>query len=323
MAGFDEVIAALPALPAILGAHLLLIVVPAGVAFLALWVWKGNPFRRRKIQPGFAPSHAIRREVFYSLLTALIFALNGVFIYVSMARGWTLIYTHVADYGWLYGAFSLAATIVLHDAYFYWTHRLMHHPRLFHRVHRLHHESHSPSPWAAYAFAPVEAVIQAMFLTILIFVLPLHVTVIYLFMLHMIVRNVVGHSGFELFPRGTPAHALLGVLTTNTHHDLHHSAMGSNYGLYFTWWDRLAGTEHPDYRAVFDRVTRRRQRPAAAPLHAAVTWSPATAGDESAGYGTPTDTTSSAEPPGGSKVCEMSGTGPRSGPAGATAPARR
>ena len=265
MAGFDELIAALPALPAILGAHFLLIVVPAGAAFLALYVWKGNPLRRRKIQPGFAPSHEIRREVFYSLLTALIFAFNGVFIYVSMAQGWTLIYTHVADYGWLYGAFSLAATIVLHDAYFYWTHRLMHHPRLFHRVHRLHHESHSPSPWAAYAFAPMEAVVQALFLTILIFVLPLHVTVIYLFMLHMIVRNVVGHSGFELFPRGTAAHAVLGVLTTNTHHDLHHSSRGSNYGLYFTWWDRLAGTEHPDYRAVFDRVTRRQERPASAP----------------------------------------------------------
>ena len=260
MAGFDDLVATLPVWPAILGAHLLLIVVPAGVAFLCLWTWKGNPLRHRKIQPGFAPSHAIRREIRYSLLTALVFALNGVFIYVSMAKGWSLTYTQVADYGWLYGVFSLAATIVLHDAYFYWTHRLMHHPLLFERFHRLHHESHSPSPWAAYAFAPMEAVVQAMFLTILIFVLPLHVTVIYLFMIHMIVRNVIGHSGFELFPRGVPAHAVFGVFTTCTHHDLHHSSRGSNYGLYFTWWDRLAGTEHPNYREAFYRVTGGRER---------------------------------------------------------------
>ena len=285
MAGHDELLAALPAWPVILAAHVLLIVVPAGVAFVTLWVWRGNPFRRRKIQPGFAPAHAIRREVFYSLLTAFIFALNGVFIYVAMANGWTLIYTDFADYGWLYGAFSLALTIVLHDAYFYWTHRLMHHPRLFDRFHRVHHESQSPSPWAAYAFAPLEAVIQAMFLTILIFVLPLHVTVIYLFMLHMIVRNVVGHSGFELFPRGMPAHAVLGVLTTNTHHDLHHSSKGCNYGLYFTWWDRLAGTEHPNYREVFDRVTRRWESPADSPLSAPVTWRPVVVGNERAGCG--------------------------------------
>ncbi len=283
MAAFDDLIAALPAWPTILGVHLLLIVVPAGIAFLALWVWKGNPLRRRKIQPGYAPSHAVRREIFYSLQTALIFALNGVFIYVAMAKGWSLTYTEVADYGWLYAVFSLAATIVLHDAYFYWTHRLMHHPRLFDRFHRLHHESHSPSPWAAYAFAPLEAVVQALFLTILIFVLPLHVVVIYLFMLHMIVRNVIGHSGFEFFPRGTPAHAVFGLLTTNTHHDLHHSSTGSNYGLYFTWWDRLAGTEHPRYREVFDRVTRGRESPAAPSSRTAVTWTPAAAANESAG----------------------------------------
>ncbi|MDE0387470.1 MAG: sterol desaturase family protein [Rhodospirillales bacterium] len=285
MAGHDELLAALPAWPVILAAHLLLIVVPAGAAFLALYAWKGNPFRGRKIQPGFAPSHAIRREVFYSLLTAFIFALNGVFIYVAMANGWTLIYSDFADYGWLYGVFSLAVTIVLHDAYFYWTHRLMHHPRLFDRFHRLHHESHSPSPWAAYAFAPLEAVIQAMFLTILIFILPLHVTVIYLFMLHMIVRNVIGHSGFELFPRGMPGHAVFGVLTTITHHDLHHSSNGSNYGLYFTWWDRLAGTEHPKYREAFDRVTHGQAASADSPLSAPVTWNPGATDNESAQRG--------------------------------------
>ena len=195
-----------------------------------------------------------------------------------MANGWTLIYTDFADYGWLYGAFSWRRPSFFTMPKFYWTHRLMHHPRLFDRFHRLHHESHSPSPWAAYAFAPLEAVIQAMFLTILIFVLPLHVTVIYLFMLHMIVRNVVGHSGFELFPRGMPGHAVFGVLTTNTHHDLHHSSRGSNYGLYFTWWDRLAGTEHPNYREAFDRVTRRQGEPAAPPLSAPVIWSPAATG---------------------------------------------
>lgn len=266
MAGLENLIGMLPAWPAILGAHLLLIVVPATAAFLALCVWKGNPFHKRKIQPGPALSNAIWREVRYSLLTALIFALNGVCIYAFMANGWTLIYTRVADHGWAYWAFSLGATIVLHDAYFYWTHRLMHHPRLFDHFHRLHHESHSPSPWAAYAFAPAEAVVQAAFLTIVIFLLPLHVSVIYLFMLHMIVRNVIGHSGFELFPRGTPAHAVFGVLTTNTHHDLHHSCGGGiNYGLYFTWWDRLAGTEHPNYREIFDRVTHGPRRSASPP----------------------------------------------------------
>ena len=255
MVDFGGLIVALPAWLMILGGQLLLIVIPAGAAFLFLYRWKGNPFRGRKIQPDSARSATIWREVRYSILTAMIFALNGFCIFLLMSWGWTLIYAELSELGWLYGVISLIAAIILHDAYFYWTHRLMHHLRLFHLFHRLHHESHSPSPWAAYAFTPLEAVVQTMFLTLLIFVLPLHVSVIYLFMFHMIVRNVVGHSGFELFPRGIAAHRVFGILTTNTHHDLHHSAKAGNYGLYFTWWDRICGTENPDYRETFARVT--------------------------------------------------------------------
>ncbi|MEP6859607.1 MAG: sterol desaturase family protein [Deltaproteobacteria bacterium] len=45
----------------------------------------------------------------------------------------------------------------------YWTYRAMHHPWLFRRVHRIHHLPHNPSPWAAYAFAPGEALVHALF----------------------------------------------------------------------------------------------------------------------------------------------------------------
>ena len=255
MADFGNLIAGLPAWLMILGGQILLIVIPASAAFLVLYRWKGNPFQGRKIQPGTARPATVRREVRYSILTAMVFALNGFCIFMLMSQGWTLVYPEMSDLGWLYGVFSLITAIILHDAYFYWTHRLMHHRLLFHLFHRLHHESHSPSPWAAYAFTPLEAVVQTMFLTVLIFVLPLHVSVIYLFMVHMIVRNVIGHSGFELFPRGIAAHRVFGILTTNTHHDLHHSAKAGNYGLYFTWWDRICGTENPDYRKTFARVT--------------------------------------------------------------------
>lgn len=70
----------------------------------------------------------------------------------------------------------------------------------------------------------------------------------------MIVRNVIGHAGVEIFPRGFvhgPFHALS---TTTTHHALHHRRSDVNYGLYFPWWDRFMRTEHPAYEATFDAV---------------------------------------------------------------------
>jgi sterol desaturase/sphingolipid hydroxylase (fatty acid hydroxylase superfamily) len=64
----------------------------------------------------------------------------------------------------------------------------------------------------------------------------------------MIVRNVMGHAGVELMPRALADSRWFGWINATTHHDLHHQSFHYNYGLYFTWWDRLMGTEHPAYR---------------------------------------------------------------------------
>ncbi len=253
----DDVINAFTAWPDIFVSDLLRYAVPAGAAFLGLWVWRRHPFRRRKIQAARPAAKHLWREIRFSLLTVIIFSLNGLGILTLIEADLTRVYGDIADYGWLYWVASLVALVVLHDTYFYWTHRLMHWRPLFKWMHHLHHRSHNPSPWAAYAFAPPEAAVHAVFLTMLVLVMPLHPTVIFIFLLHMILRNVVGHSGFELFPRGTPSHRVLGLSTTTTHHDLHHSSVNGNYGLYFTWWDRLMGTEHPHYRETFERVTNR------------------------------------------------------------------
>ena len=45
------------------------------------------------------------------------------------------------------------------------------------------------------------------------------------------------------------------ILDTPTHHIMHREKVGSNYGLYFNWWDRLMGTNHADYERRFARVS--------------------------------------------------------------------
>jgi sterol desaturase/sphingolipid hydroxylase (fatty acid hydroxylase superfamily) len=58
-------------------------------------------------------------------------------------------------------------------------------------------------------------------------------------------------------PARADGRPLFDWLTTTTHHDLHHAQAGWNYGLYFTWWDRLMGTEHPEYHARFAAAVRK------------------------------------------------------------------
>jgi uncharacterized protein (DUF2147 family) len=141
----------------------------------------------------------------------------------------------------------------------------MHDPRLFRRMHRRHHLSHNPSPFTAYSFDLGEAAVMASFVPLWMILVPTPWTTIGLFMLHQIVRNTLGHSGYELMPAGRDGRPLFGFLTTTTHHDLHHAEAGWNYGLYFTWWDRLMGTEHPEYRARFAAAVRKPDRSAGSP----------------------------------------------------------
>jgi sterol desaturase/sphingolipid hydroxylase (fatty acid hydroxylase superfamily) len=44
-------------------------------------------------------------------------------------------------------------------------------------------------------------------------------------------------------------------LNTPTHHAMHHEKMRGNYGIYFNFWDRLMGTNHPHYEVRFLEIT--------------------------------------------------------------------
>ncbi len=229
------------------------LVAASGLAVI-LAVFAG-PLAGRRIQSKRASKADVRREIAYSINTALMFSLVGFAVYVGSKHGIFRIYG-----GDLPGAgrllLELATIVLLHDAYFYWAHRAMHSRRLFRRVHRLHHKSRTPTPWAAYAFSAPEAVIEAGILPLAGLFLPLHELTVLLFVTHMIVRNVIGHAGVELFPSWWLRAPLLRAITTTTHHDLHHTHGGYNFGLYFTWWDRWMNTEHPEYESRFNAIAK-------------------------------------------------------------------
>lgn len=239
---------ALHAWPAIWLIDLLRYLVPASMAAIVIArlpaAWRARrQVRDREPNPGQR-----RREFMHSMLTVLIFSANGALIFAGVKAGVLRLYGDFAAYGWVYAIASLVVLVLAHDTWFYWTHRLLHQRWLFRWAHQTHHRSVAPTPWAAYSFAAAEAVVQALFLSSVLLVLPLHPAVIFVFLAHMIVRNVLGHAGVELVPRAWLALWWGRWLTTTLHHDMHHAHGRFNYGLYFSWWDRVCGTEHPAYR---------------------------------------------------------------------------
>ena len=219
---------------------------------LALF-WKAG-LARRKLQARDATGADRRREILASLRTAFIFSLLGAIVAVGDHQGWITIYKGFQKVGPLYLVGSLALMLVAHDTYFYWVHRAMHHPRLFALFHRTHHLSRTPTPWAAYSFAVPEAIVHAAFVPLFLLFVPMHGLGLLAFGIVQILRNVMGHAGAEVHSAAFGPGRWLGWNNTTTHHDLHHETGRTNYGLYFRFWDKLMGTEHPDYCAKFEAI---------------------------------------------------------------------
>jgi Delta7-sterol 5-desaturase len=238
--------------------------------FYALfWWWRPSWVRRRRLQPADPGRERVAWEITYSLSTVLIFSAIGLSLAYAQRAGLTRIYRNVADYGWAYFSASVLVAVLAHDAYFYWTHRLLHWRPLFRLAHHVHHRSTSPTPWAAYAFHPVEALIQAGFYVAVVFTLPMHPVALMVFLTYMIVRNVVGHLGFEVWPAGFARHPLTRWHLTPTHHDQHHRRGKGNYGLYFSFWDDWMRTGRSDYQEAYDTVTANPRAPLVLPAAAA------------------------------------------------------
>lgn len=252
---FDKVVTALVAGAAQVVTDGLWYAAAAGAVWAFFYVAFRRATRHRKVVPRDPARHQIRREVATSARSILVFgAVTGVVIF-AREHGGTQLYACVDDYGWVWFFASIALAVVLHDAYFYWSHRLLHSPRLFRLVHRTHHKSTNPTPWAAYSFSTTEALVQAGIGPLVVVLIPMHAAAFTAFMAWQIGFNVLGHCGYEIFPQWFLRTWAGKFLNTPTHHALHHEKVRGNYGLYFNVWDRVLGTNHPDYQVRFERAS--------------------------------------------------------------------
>lgn len=241
---------------ATLTSDLMRYVIGAGGVWLVINVALKAVLARRKIRAETPGWRQIRREILASLRTVLVFASVGTAIAISAHAGNLKLYYDIAEYGWVWFAASIVLIIVAHDAYFYWMHRALHDRYLWRWFHRLHHKSRNPTPFTSYAFDTGEAIGHAVFLPVYLALVPTHPVVAFIFTVHMMLRNAIGHCGVEIFPARRDGRPMFGWITGVTHHDLHHAGGPYNFGLYFTWWDRWMGTEHPRYLQEFARTAR-------------------------------------------------------------------
>ena len=214
----------------------------AGTAYLVCYKLGLQFLKRFKIQKRFPRIKQIKFELLFSLSTLIIFSGTGGIIYFLYLHGFTKIYLDINEYSVAYFLFSIFLMIIIQDMYFYFTHRLLHTRWMLKHVHNIHHRSVNPTPLAAYSFHPLEAFIESVIVIPLVILFPVHYLAFLLFTLLVLMMNVLGHLGFEFIPSRYRGSYLGRLLTSSTHHNLHHQKVNKNFGYYFTWWDRLFKT---------------------------------------------------------------------------------
>ena len=86
-----------------------------------------------------------------------------------------------------------------------------------------------------------------MILPILILIVPIHPTVFIFHLTFMTITAVSNHLGFELLPKSSRFLGFPKYFISATHHAQHHKYFNYNYGLYFSFWDRIMGTNHEKF----------------------------------------------------------------------------
>ncbi len=211
--------------------------------YAIVWGRKDGRVIGRRLNRDRPKAATIRHELKLSLLSSWIYALPAAVVWEAWRAGGTLIYLDVGRYGvaWLF--ISGALYLLIQDTYYYWLHRLMHQRAVFRFAHAGHHRSRQPTPFASFSFDWAEAALNAWLLPALTFVIPVHPAVIVALLTIMTVAAVLNHAGSELLPDWLVLGPVGAWLISATHHSLHHTHYGANFGLYFRFWDRAMGTD--------------------------------------------------------------------------------
>lgn len=223
-----------------------------GTVYVVIWRLLRERLRGARIPaPDRAGGAQIRREVLLTFGTFIAGTSSAGVVLALHGAGLTRL--DDGDVPVLVTLAWTAAGLAWNDLWFYSWHRLMHRPLPFRWIHAVHHKSVDVNPFSSYAFHAAEAVILGIWIVPVAVLLPLPMTALGLLQVIGLLNNVMSHLGYELLPRWLLRVPLLRWTNTATFHSLHHTRLQGNFGLHSRLWDRLFGTELPEYEEVFLR----------------------------------------------------------------------
>lgn len=180
-----------------------------------------------------------------------IYVLNGFILYLLLPLSAIALAAAMEVQGWgLFNNLSvplpivIAVSILVLDGVHYLKHVAFHKIPLFWRFHRAHHTDLDYDFTTGIRFHPFESIVNTVLTMAAIAVLGIPVAAIAIFETTLVVVTFIVHGNVS-YPRALD-NMFRTLLVTPDMHRIHHSARiaetDSNYGVIFSWWDRLFGT---------------------------------------------------------------------------------
>lgn len=226
----------------------------SGIFYAVFYYWFPEKWKKNKINQQSYKKGQLKKEMYWSTLSAIIFAITGAASVWLWQAGHLKIYVVAGLYGLWYLPVSLIIYMIFQETYYYWIHRWMHIPAIFKIVHKVHHDSKISSPFTAFSFHPFEALLQAVFLPVVLLIIPIQLYALIFLLFIMSISSVINHLDIELYPASSQGFFAKWVIGA-THHSLHHKQYKYNFGLYFTFWDVIKKTESPYFKELFRKVS--------------------------------------------------------------------
>jgi len=241
--------------------NLVLAILVYGAWHLWFYVWRrqGTAFKYnrqwpKQKAPGFLFGNQTYDNMFHTLVSGVpIWTAYEILLLWAYANGVAPMIAF-ADHPVGFIAVFFVVPFV-HEAGFYFAHRLLHFPKLYEVAHKLHHRNINPGPWSGLSMHPIEHLIY--FSSILLFfVIPAHP-------IHMInlasrlgVAPAQGHTGFDRLMLGEAVSMDVSYYA----HYLHHKYFEVNYADGMIPLDKWFGSFHDGTPEAHERMLKRRAR---------------------------------------------------------------
>ncbi|KAJ5948656.1 hypothetical protein N7454_001963 [Penicillium verhagenii] len=192
-------------------------------------------FDKRMLQhPRYLPNQ-ISQEIAQGMSSIPVISLLTAPFFVAEIRGFSKLYDFSSESPfWGYTLLQYPLFILFTDSGIYWIHRGLHHPLVYRWLHKPHHKWVVPTPYASYAFHPLDGWAQSLPYHVFPLLFPLQKCAYLGLFVFVTLWTVLIHDAEYL--------STSKIINGAACHTMHHLHFNYNYGQYITLWDRIGGT---------------------------------------------------------------------------------